>query len=551
MIISLFGLIVIQGLWIKYAIETEKARFDNLVYGAMKSALSKVERRNVFDFIDNRMELPEPPSDISINIEVLSDLSESLSTLSENIHVDEMEAMELRDRLIIIEDSVFSYKTKFFTLPYHHDELHSKIQIVNDCTINTIKLINDSLILNYNKNHTTYHIISDSLENIVALENDYYLLKKEELVKNKLKIFNENMEQWVMEFTIDEGYSYSYQNKIEYDSAITIALENSGININFDYQLIKEDNDTILIISSSTNGGELLPLNYKTEVYPDDIFSKELFLVINFPDRNTHIYRQVAILVIGSIIFTLIILLTFGSTLYYIIKQKKLSEIKSDFINNMTHEFKTPIATIGLAADAMESPKVLGVEKPTLYYLDIIRQENKRMNNQVERVLQMALIEQGRLQLDLQETDIHDIIQNSVKVVELLTQKSKGEISTFLRANCHILKIDEIHITNVMNNLLDNALKYSDRPPKIMIETYQEHNLICIRVSDNGLGMTKEVQSQIFNKFYRKPTGNIHNVKGFGLGLSYVKAVIESHNGSISVSSEPNNGSTFTIKLSC
>ncbi len=295
----------------------------------------------------------------------------------------------------------------------------------------------------------------------------------------------------------------------------------------------------------------MLPTNYKTKVYPDDIFEKEIYLVIDFPDKNTHIYKQVYTLVIGSFIFTIIILLTFGSTLYYILRQKKLSEIKSDFINNMTHEFKTPIATIGLATDALESPKVMGVEKSTRYYLGMIRQENKRMNNQVERVLQMALIEQGRLQLNLQKTDVHEIIQNSIAVVELLTQKSNGKISTSLRANCHILKIDEIHMASVMNNLLDNALKYSDRPPKIMIETYQEHNNICIRVSDNGLGMTKEVQSHVFDKFYRKPTGNVHNIKGFGLGLSYVKAVIEAHNGSISVSSELSNGSTFTIKINC
>ena len=533
MVVSLFGLILIQGLWIKYAVKTEQARFDNLVYESMKSALLKVERRNIFEFIDDRIELPEPPTNISVTIEELSEISESLSELSEEISV----TMTNTSDLFITDDSIFTHENIIIKTP-NTNKFEYKYEY-------------DKLLDSVESKRVIYYITDDSLEQIINLERENIILAKEELVQHKLKIFSENMEQWVMEFSIDEDYNFTHQTNIEYDSAILIALANNGIKLDFNYQLIKENPDTTIIIKSSSQNNLLLPPNYKTRVYPDDIFDKEIFLVIDFPNKNRHIYRQVYTLVIGSFIFTIIILLTFGATLYYILRQKKLSEIKSDFINNMTHEFKTPIATIGLAADALESPKVMGIEKPTRYYLDIIRQENKRMNNQVERVLQMALIEQGKLHLSLHETDIHDIIQNSVKVIELLTQKSKGKISTSLRASRSVLKIDEIHIANLMNNLLDNALKYSNKKPMIMIETYQENNNICIRVSDNGLGMTKEVQSHIFDKFYRKPTGNIHNIKGFGLGLSYVKAVIEAHNGSINVSSELGNGSVFTIRLNC
>ena len=217
----------------------------------------------------------------------------------------------------------------------------------------------------------------------------------------------------------------------------------------------------------------------------------------------------------------------------------------------MTHEFKTPIATIRLATDAMESPKVLGVEKPTKYYLDVIRQENKRMNNQVERVLQMALIDQGQLQLDIQKNDVHGIIQNCINVVELVAQKKHGKISSSLRASCYEIDIDEVHIANVLNNLLDNAIKYTEKAPEINIETFNKGDDLFIRVSDNGLGMTKEVVKHIFDKFYRKPTGNIHNIKGFGLGLSYVKAVVDAHQGEITVTSEPDNGSSFLLKFNC
>ena len=249
--------------------------------------------------------------------------------------------------------------------------------------------------------------------------------------------------------------------------------------------------------------------------------------------------------------FTIIILLTFGRTLYYINKQKKISEVKSDFINNMTHEFKTPIATINLASDTMGSPKIIGDKEKMRYYLDIIKQENKRMNNQVEKVLQMALIENQDFQLDFQKTDLHPIIENTVHVAELTAKEKQGKIITVLRANCSEVPVDEIHFANILNNLLDNALKYTEKPPEILVETYSHDNKVFIRISDNGVGMNKDVQKHIFDKFYRKPSGNIHNIKGFGLGLSYVKAIVDAHGGEISVSSEPGNGSIFTLSFDC
>ena len=554
MVISLFGLIIIQGLWIKYAIETERARFDQLVYDAMKSALSKVERTNVYEFIDNKIELPRPHTNISVTIDALNEISESLEDISGPMSAEVIHSIDIDKDIHFVNDSLHHQNSIIIRTTDGNDYDHEIHILDSNYSIIAHKLSEfeiDSLFDHINDEYIMYVNMEDSIEKIVALKKEELMVEKEELVKNKLKIFNENMEQWVMEYSFDEDINFLNPKPLHYDSIISKALKNHGIKLIYNYQIIKEKDDTTIIVSSSTNNNELLPQYYKTEVYPDDIFTKGIFLVINFPKRNSHIYKKVSLLVIGSLIFTIIILLTFGTTLYYIRKQKILSEIKSDFINNMTHEFKTPIATIGLAADALESPKVIGVEKPTLYYLDIIRQENKRMNNQVERVLQMALIEQGKLQIDMQETDVHGIIQNCIKVVELLVQKNKGSISSSLRASCHILNIDEIHFANVMNNLLDNAIKYTNKPPDIMIETYNQQNMLYIRISDNGVGMSKEVQKHIFDKFYRKPMGNIHNVKGFGLGLSYVKAVIEAHRGGISVSSEPDNGSSFIMKFEC
>ena len=554
MVVSLFGLILIQWLWIKYAIETEKARFDFLVYDSMKSALSKVERKNVFEFIDKKIELPQPHHTTPDYLPELSDISEVLS----DIEVPEISNLEytidIHDKTQKYIDSLTKLNKLSVVVPetYHYNSDVHFFEVDTHIILDKLKDVDHEIIHINDKEEYIYFLENkDSIKQVLELERDLLKIEKEKLVKHKLQIFNENIDQWVLEFSSDENVGYLKDKMLKYNNHISKALANNGITLNFNYQLVKEDNDTTIIVSSSVTDTVLLPERYKTEVYPADIFTKNLFLVISFPSENSHIYRKVYILVFGSILFTLIIILTFGSTLYYINKQKKLSEIKSDFINNMTHEFKTPIATIGLATDALESPKVMGVKKSTVYYLKMIRQENKRMNNQVERVLQMALIEQGKLQIDLQETDVHNIIQNCIEVAKFSINKNDGKISSSLRASCFVLNIDEVHFANVMNNLLDNAIKYTNNPPNIVVETYNQKDMFCIRVSDNGVGMTKEVQMHIFDKFYRKPMGNIHNIKGFGLGLSYVKAVIEAHKGSIDVMSEPNNGSTFVMKFNC
>ncbi len=550
MCLSLFGLILIQGLWIKYAISTEKAKFDQLVYDAMKNALSNIEQRNVYEFIDERIELPEPDINISLSWESLNEMEEALEELKEVEFLNHTEIADIEHQIHHYSDSS-SNNTYFFSSDEEHS--HNGVVVINSSDGTKYEFFNgDSTIIldEIDKDRVIRIRTTDSIEDIIKFESDKILIEKEKLVKHKLEAFNENIEQWVMEYRFDNDFIHLSDRFKDYEGVLADALINNGINLLFDYQVIHED-DTVVSVYSSIGDSLILPYQYKTEVFPKEIFTKGLFLLLNFPAKNSHIYGKVYILVIGSLIFTIIIILTFGITLYYIQKQKKLSEVKSDFINNMTHEFKTPIATIRLAADALESPKVIGIEKPTLYYLKIIRQENSRMNNQVERVLQMALIDQGQLHVDIQNNDLHGIIENCVNVVELTAQKKKGKISTSLRATCFNINIDEIHMANVINNLLDNAIKYTELPPDILIETYNKDDDIFIRVSDNGMGMNKDVQKHIFDKFYRKPTGNIHNIKGFGLGLSYVKAVIEAHNGQISVSSEPNNGSTFLLKFSC
>ncbi|MBU3714610.1 MAG: HAMP domain-containing histidine kinase, partial [Ferruginibacter sp.] len=231
-----------------------------------------------------------------------------------------------------------------------------------------------------------------------------------------------------------------------------------------------------------------------------------------------------------------------------LLKQKKLSEIKSDFINNMTHEFKTPLATISLAVDALKNEKVLVDQEKYDYFTAVIKEENKRMNKQVETILQAALLDKNEIKLNLKKQPVHDLIQKVLNNFELLINEKQGKIKLELNASKNVIMADEVHFINLLNNLVDNALKYSKEDHlQIKISTSNSGDKLKLRIEDNGIGMTKETLSKIFEKFYRAHTGNIHNVKGFGLGLSYVKTIVDAHGGTIKAESSIGKGSAFTI----
>ena len=250
-----------------------------------------------------------------------------------------------------------------------------------------------------------------------------------------------------------------------------------------------------------------------------------------------------------SIIFTLIIIIAYSSALNQLLKQRQISEIKTDFINNMTHEFKTPIATINLALDAIKNPKVIDDKEKIHRYLQMIREENKRMHAQVENVLRISKLEKRELDIKKEALDIHDIIEDAVEHVNLILEDRGGKIEIHLKANRSEALVNDVHFTNVLVNILDNAIKYSPDIPKIDIFSENIKDFIILKIQDQGAGMSKVAQKRIFEKFYREHTGDIHNVKGHGLGLAYVKRIVDDHNGQITVESEKNKGSTFIIKL--
>jgi two-component system phosphate regulon sensor histidine kinase PhoR len=325
-------------------------------------------------------------------------------------------------------------------------------------------------------------------------------------------------------------------------------LINRNIDQPFELGII-DSKSNIIGLGQVTDLKFLKNQGIKAELFPSDLLGVENFLVIHFPNKQNYLLRQVFLPLASSLIFMCIIIICFVYAIKVIIRQKKISEIKSDFINNMTHEFKTPISTVSLAVEALQDPDLFKEGALRDRYLTIIKDENIRLGKQVEQVLHAAALEKKDFNLKIEKIDLHELIESARKHFELLVENKGGTISSKYSLTTGQIEADSFHLNNIVNNLLDNANKYSKGAPQIKITVNETEKGFTLCISDEGIGITKEAQKKIFDKFYRVPTGNLHDVKGFGLGLSYVKTMVEAHKGSIRLDSDPGQGSMFTINL--
>ena len=301
---------------------------------------------------------------------------------------------------------------------------------------------------------------------------------------------------------------------------------------------------------SAKNYPVICPIESMSGSYGENLSPRESLWGI-VPNNSGVVLKELRWRIFIAGLFTLVIFAAFYLTVNTMLRQKKLSEIKNDFINNMTHEFKTPLATISLAVDAMKNEKVLSDKEKMNYFSSIIKEENQRMNRQVETILKAALLDRQDVNLMLKPTHVHDVIKDIADNFTLQLNDKSGKVEMDLDATNDLIDADEVHFPNLINNLVDNSVKYSKEnvPPEIKISTVANGKNMTIRLEDNGIGMSKETVKRIFEKFYRAHTGNVHNVKGFGLGLSYVKTMVDAHGGHIKVDSTPGKGSIFTLEL--
>ncbi len=333
------------------------------------------------------------------------------------------------------------------------------------------------------------------------------------------------------------------------DSLLQRSLHQQGIDINYQFAIWNADKGKVVFSNSKFDEKKIESTELKASLFPNDIMDNMNYLVINFPAQESYLFKEIWLTLLTSILFILTIIGCFSYAIHIIFKQKRLSEIKNDFINNMTHELKTPLATVSLACQALSENEVRQNSSQMARYVGIIKEENVRLTGQVEMVLNAAQIDKKNHKLDIRPENLQHVLQSVINNHKLRIEKSKGTMTSDLAASNITLPIDYEHMSNVFNNLIDNAIKYSKENPAIDVTTQKTGDELWVAITDMGIGMKAKEIDYIFDKFYRVPTGNRHDVKGFGLGLSYVKSVVTKHGGEVAVTSVPGEGSTFTVKL--
>ena len=337
---------------------------------------------------------------------------------------------------------------------------------------------------------------------------------------------------------------------IKLDSLLRAELQNKNIDLKYDFWLKSATNDSVLFYKVSNGNSEAMPANiYKTTLFSNDVIRDPGMLYVNFPGKNMLIFSNLSVTMASSAGLLLVLISIFSYTLYAILRQKKISEMKTDFINNMTHEFKTPVSTIMIASEALRDPEILEDKSRVSRLAGIIYDENVRLGDHIERVLSIAKLENKEVRLDNSPVDMNILVEAVADNMHLQLEKKGTLLSLQLDATQPVINGDEFHLSNVIYNLIDNANKYSFDAPKITLRTRNSGKHFVLEVEDEGIGMTKEHTKRIFDQFYRVPTGNLHDVKGFGLGLNYVHDIITQMGGNIKVRSEKDKGTLFEILI--
>ena len=528
MLLSIFGIIWVQIVWIRKAVNIQNDVFNNRVGISLYNAASAIESSRKMNFFNNFM----PVEPLNFN-DSANDVTGYLSIGSYSSDPAG------KFRLSITNQSVTgrSNKEKATTVNKSYT-ITNDTSVVPDSVTYVVSSPDKSGKINVIKKGDE---INTNSRAVYVKQNEFlnWVKKRSSEFQNMSDQMINEIYQWEKTLELDN-------NEIDYTLQQT--LEYSGIKTPYEFAVIK--NGSVQDGKyKKTQKNDFLKSKYQVMLFPDNIIRQNLILSVIFPERTNYVLGSMIWILGGSMLFSLFILATFGLSLYFIIRQKKISEMKSDFINNMTHEFKTPIATISLAADTITNSRVINDETSIRHFIGMIKKENSRMNKKVETILQIASLDKKEIEFKYEHVSIHTIIHHVLETIEIQVHQRNGKINLYLNAEDPYIYGDNDHLTNLVNNLLDNAIKYSPDLLEIIITTKNYEKGIILSVEDKGIGMTKAVQSKIFERFYRQSSGNVHDVKGFGLGLNYARSIIEAHKGHISVFSEPGNGSRFEIFL--
>ncbi len=551
--ISILGIIAVQLIWINNAIKVKNELFGRSVTEALNNSVIKLEHLHelsVFNqmvFTDSVLQvkgfkIPPPPPPPKI---LKKDPAHSAATafVTSSAVARAYNSGNQNTRIQIITDSagahVFTYKVEASSnIKGDHN---SSVMIRSNRPVLLYR--NDSAVGNLD---SMYKFGMVRIDSVVTHLDTIGIVSPN--VKKRVEMKAVRLKQLANQVVTEiNAWDVRKVDSRQVEKVLKEEFENNQIPIKFEFGIIRDKEITDFTPTADTS--RIKNSVYQTNLYPNDIIQKNLKLSVYFPDKESFILRSLNWLLGASFLFSLVILATFALSIFFILRQKKISEMKSDFINNMTHEFKTPIATISVAVDSITNEKVISDPEKIRYFAGMVKKENTRMNRQVEDILTIARLDKKEFEFNWEPVHAHDLINDVIQSIVLQVEKRGGKISTNFQAVNPVITSDKNHFANMIYNLLDNANKYSPDVPEINVSTKNTQRGIMVSVEDRGIGMTKAVQSHIFERFYRQSSGNIHNVKGFGLGLNYVKAVVEANRGTISVQSETGKGSRFDVFL--
>ena len=511
MSLSLIGIILVQVYWFNSSFNNNDEQFKFHVKQVIGNVAEKLEKQEAYNFYDRYNKLKDSTGRIPQREDIME-----FTLVQKN---------KKTNKTIVYSNSIISEDYKIN--PSFSSKKKDDLKFKNFNSKRTTEIYNNNSIDNsgYQKSMIPDVKIEKS-GNLDILDNAQFEISYKDIASA---------------MPIQERVSNDVLNKL-----IKKELDENGVNTHFEFGVYSNGLATKI---RSENFSYDKDATYSTPIFTDNEGTEKYKLLVTFPYKKKFLLSELVSITVLSIIFTLIILIAYTSALNQLIRQRQISEIKTDFINNMTHEFKTPIATINLALDAIRNPKIIEDKDKVFKYLEMIREENKRMHAQVENVLRISKLEKKELDIIKESKYVEEVIEDAIENVNLILEDREGKIDLHFEASRTTVLLNDFHFTNVIVNILENAIKYTPSIPKIDIYTENIKDMLLIKVKDNGLGMSKIAQKRVFEKFYREHTGDLHNVKGHGLGLAYVKQIIDDHNGEVFVESEKGKGSTFIIKL--
>lgn len=521
---AMLGLIGIQMYWILNAFSLERDKISHSAGEALNEVVDLIERHETltklrshqeakylfFQDADSVDELQFPPDDSLVEYVINKDVHRAGDKIE--LHVVEEQGDQKSEKLIThsVQD-----------LPFTSDlEEELRLRVRREDSI-----------------QAEMSSLSDPLDKNIS--------QLRERVKTK-KAFLGDIVKSLIEVNINQPIDERIDPRIV-DSLIQICLHKHGVNLPFEMAVYDEKGKQVF--GNEELNEELSASAMNARLFPNDVVQLPYFLHIYFPHLDRYIFTNIWLLLAVSLLFILAVIVTFYYIVRTMVQQKKNSVIKNDFINNMTHELKTPISTISLACEALNDPELSKLENVKNRYIGIINTENKRLGLLVEEVLQSAVLDKGDFKLKRKEIDLHSLLHDVIDKFNIQVKEKGGAIDTKLNAELTTIEADKNHLANVIYNLLDNASKYSKDAPRIEVKTTSNDDYVTVSVHDHGIGISPENLKKVFDRLYRVPTGNLHNVKGFGLGLSYVKIITERHGGRVSVESQLGKGSTFYVEL--